>query len=175
MRQTMRFPLLCWDWRIVWGNWNTSMPGEMEKGLQAAAITQCKYYPASTEKNSGEESRLGGSQSSLNHQFVDCSQTQLRLEKKSAVRKESEIAFVSPEACGWLELQAAGLVIVWSCFVCKSENCNNISYSPRRARSKDSLNSPFTVTSSSESLYSLSLPFNQWRLLMETTPCFVGS
>lgn len=121
----------------VWGNWNTSMPGEVEKGLQVAVITQCKYYPASTEKNSEEESRLGGSQSSLNHQFVDCSQTQLRLEKKSAVRKESEIPFVSPVACGWLELQAAFLVIVCSCFVCKSENCNNISYSQRRFRSRE--------------------------------------
>lgn len=57
------------------------MPGEVEKGLQVAAITQCKYYPASAEKTSEAESRLGGSQSSLNHQFVDCSQTQARLEE----------------------------------------------------------------------------------------------
>lgn len=36
------------------------MPSEVEKGLQVAAITSCEYYPASTEKNSEEESRLGG-------------------------------------------------------------------------------------------------------------------
>lgn len=70
---------------------------EVEKGLQEAATTQCKYYPASTEKNSEEESRLVGSQSSPNNQSVDCSQIGLRLKKKNlAVRNESDIPFVSP-------------------------------------------------------------------------------
>lgn len=140
MRQLTHSPLLGWDWRMFEETETPSCPVKWKKGLQVAAITQCKYYPASTEKNSGEESRLGGSQSCWNHQFVDCSQTQLRLgEEKSAVRKESEIPFVSPVACCWLELQAVFLTIVCSCFVSKYENCNNVSYSPRRFRSREKI------------------------------------
>lgn len=109
-----------------WVNWEGQAP--KKKALLwvgTTPVTQYKHYLASTEKN-WEESRSGGSQSSLHHQSVDCLPTETG--KISQIWGKSQIPFVSPVAHGWLELQAAFSVIVCWCFVCKSENCSNISY-----------------------------------------------
>lgn len=108
----------------VWGNWNTSKPGEVEKGLQVAAITQYKYYPGSTENNWVKIRWLTEKpKSPVCGLFPNTTETG----KNVICEKESEIPFVSPVACGWKELQAVFLVLVCSRFVCKSENCNSIS------------------------------------------------
>lgn len=153
------FPCLTLRLEEIWGTWSTSTP---VKCLQEAAITQCRYHPASPEKNS-EKSRWGGSQSSLNLWIVPKQNWDWK--KEYSCEKRVRGYFCKPS--GWSELQAAVLFIVCSCFVSKSENCNNISGSQRRFRSREKIVwMVHPKTSISEDLHSLSLSFNQWRLLM---------